>query len=97
MRDFDIKIEISRKRFLLISIFMSKSRKMRCPHCGFLDTIKKGKRAGYSRYYCKNCNSYFTDGGGFSVVVFKKSNQDNLHSYGCIPFVEYGHEFCVKE
>lgn len=40
---------------------MSKSRKMRCPHCGFLDTIKKGKRAGYSRYYCKNCNSYFTD------------------------------------
>ena len=21
---------------------MSKSRKMRCPHCGFLDTIKKG-------------------------------------------------------
>ena len=40
---------------------MSKSRKMRCPHCGFLDTIKKGKRAGYSRYYCQNCNSYFTD------------------------------------
>ena len=35
--------------------------------------------------------------GGGSVVVFKKSNQDNLHSYGCIPFVEYGHEFCVKE
>ena len=35
--------------------------------------------------------------GGFSVVVFKKSNQDNLHSYGFIPFVEYGHEFCVKE
>ena len=34
---------------------------------------------------------------GGSVVVFKKSNQDNLHSYGCIPFVEYGHEFCVKE
>ena len=32
---------------------MSKSRKMRCPHCDFLDTIKKGKQAGYSRYYCK--------------------------------------------
>ena len=43
------------------------------------------------------CNSYFTDGGFFPVLVFKKSNQDNLHSYGCIPFVEYGHEFCVKE
>ena len=43
------------------------------------------------------CNSYFTDGWFFPVVVFKKSNQDNLHSYGCIPFVEYGHEFCVKE
>ena len=35
--------------------------------------------------------------GGAPVVVFEKSNQDNLHSYGCIPFVEYGHEFCVKE
>lgn len=43
------------------------------------------------------CNSYFTDGWFFPVVVFKKSNQDNLHSYGCIPFAEYGHEFCVKE
>lgn len=40
---------------------MAKTRKIRCPHCGFLDTIKKGKRAGYSRYYCKNCESYFTD------------------------------------
>ena len=40
---------------------MAKPRKIRCPHCGFLDTIKKGKRAGYSRYYCKNCESYFTD------------------------------------
>lgn len=40
---------------------MAKKRKIRCPHCGFLDTIKKGKRAGYSRYFCKNCCSYFTD------------------------------------
>lgn len=40
---------------------MAKKRKIRCPHCGFLDTIKKGKRSGYSRYFCKNCSSYFTD------------------------------------
>lgn len=40
---------------------MVKRRKIRCPHCGFLDTIKKGKRKMYSRYFCKNCNSYFTD------------------------------------
>ncbi len=40
---------------------MSKSRRLRCPHCGFLDTIRKGSRGGYSRYYCKNCGSYFTD------------------------------------
>ena len=40
---------------------MAKRRKIRCPHCGFLDTIKKGKRDGYSRYFCKNCSSYFTD------------------------------------
>ena len=40
---------------------MSNKRKIRCPHCGFLYTIKKGKRAGYSRYFCKNCSSYFTD------------------------------------
>ena len=35
--------------------------------------------------------------GGVPLWFSKKSNQDNLHSYGCIPFVEYGHEFCVKE
>lgn len=40
---------------------MTQKRRKRCPHCGFLDTIKRGKRAGYSRYFCKNCNSYFTD------------------------------------
>lgn len=40
---------------------MVQNRKIRCPQCGFLDTIKKGKRNGYSRYFCKNCGSYFTD------------------------------------
>ena len=40
---------------------MSKKRKIRCPHCGFLETIKWGTRSGCSRYYCKNCGSYFTD------------------------------------
>ena len=40
---------------------MSQKRRKRCPHCGFLDTIKRGKRSGYSRYFCKNCSSYFTD------------------------------------
>ena len=40
---------------------MTQKRRKRCPQCGFLDTIKRGKRKGYSRYYCKNCNSYFTD------------------------------------
>lgn len=40
---------------------MVKKRKIRCPQCGFLDTIKKGKRDGYSRYFCNNCKSYFTD------------------------------------
>ena len=40
---------------------MANKRKIRYPHCGFLETIKKGKREGYSRYFCKNCSSYFTD------------------------------------
>ena len=40
---------------------MSKTRKKRCPYCGFLDTIKKGSRTGHTRYFCKNCKSYFTD------------------------------------
>lgn len=40
---------------------MSKKHPKRCPHCGFLDVIKKGKRAGHTRYYCKSCGSYFTD------------------------------------
>lgn len=40
---------------------MSKRHPQRCPHCGFLDVIKKGKRSGHTRYYCKTCGSYFTD------------------------------------
>lgn len=40
---------------------MSNKRKIRYPHCGFLETIKWGTRRGYIRYYCKNCHSYFTD------------------------------------
>ena len=40
---------------------MSKKRKIRCPHCGFLETIKWGTRSGSTRYYCKSCGSYFTD------------------------------------
>lgn len=40
---------------------MCSKRHLRCPHCGFLDTIKRSKRAGYSRYSCKSCGSYFTD------------------------------------
>lgn len=40
---------------------MVQKRKIRCPQCGFKDTIKKGKRNGNSRYFCKKCGSYFTD------------------------------------
>lgn len=32
---------------------MTQKRRKRCPHCGFLDTIKRGKRAGYSRYFVR--------------------------------------------
>ena len=51
------KIEVSRKRFLLISILV-KIRKIKCPHCGSFDTIKKGKREGSSRHFCKNRSRY---------------------------------------
>ncbi len=40
---------------------MTKKRRKRCPNCGFIDTINKGVRNGSVRYYCKHCNSYFTD------------------------------------
>lgn len=40
---------------------MAQKRKIRCPFCGYLDTIKKGSRGGHTRYYCKSCESYFTD------------------------------------
>lgn len=40
---------------------MSQTRRKRCPFCGFLDTIKWGKRNGHVRYFCKNCQSHFTD------------------------------------
>lgn len=38
---------------------MVKKRKIRCPHCGFLDTIKKGKREGYSRYFLQELRQLF--------------------------------------
>lgn len=39
---------------------MSKLRRLRCPHCGFLDTIRRGFRSGHYRYFCNNCHSSFT-------------------------------------
>ena len=40
--------------------FMAKTRRERCPNCGFLDVIKWGRRDGHQRYKCKNCGSLFT-------------------------------------
>lgn len=34
-----------------------------CPHCESPDVIKKGKRNGYQRYLCKDCNRKFDDTG----------------------------------
>ncbi|WP_416989090.1 transposase-like zinc-binding domain-containing protein [Alistipes dispar] len=42
-------------------VVISIKTKKRCPHCGFLETIKWDARNGCSRYYCKSCGSYFTD------------------------------------
>lgn len=39
---------------------MPKTRRERCPQCGFLDVVKWGKRDGHQRYKCKNCGSLFT-------------------------------------
>ena len=39
---------------------MPKTRRERCPQCGFLEVIKWGKRDGHQRYKCKNCGSLFT-------------------------------------
>lgn len=39
---------------------MAKTIRKRCPHCGFLSTIKWGKQNGHQRYKCKNCDSLFT-------------------------------------
>lgn len=39
---------------------MTKTRKTRCPYCGFLDVIKWGKQSGHQRYKCKNCKVLFT-------------------------------------
>ena len=39
---------------------MPKTRRVRCPYCGFLDVIKWGKQCGHQRYKCKNCDSFFT-------------------------------------
>ena len=39
---------------------MVNSTKFVVRYAVFLDTIKKGKRDGYYRYFCKNCKNYFT-------------------------------------
>ena len=39
---------------------MAKTRRERCPHCGFLEVIKWGRRTNHQRYKCKNCGSLFT-------------------------------------
>jgi transposase-like protein len=39
---------------------MVQNRRIRCPECGYLGAIKNGRKLGHQRYYCKNCNSYFT-------------------------------------
>lgn len=43
---------------------MPKTRRVRCPYCGFLDVIKWGKQCGYQRYKCKNCDILFIDDAG---------------------------------
>ena len=40
--------------------FMQKTRRKRCPECGFLSTQKWGKRNGHQRYKCSNCGVVFT-------------------------------------
>lgn len=40
--------------------FMAKTRRERCPHCGFLEVIKWGHQCGHQRYKCKNSGSLFT-------------------------------------
>lgn len=40
--------------------FMVRNRRQRCPLCGFFECVKNGRQNGHQRYYCKNCESYFT-------------------------------------
>ena len=48
------------KSFSSKLFFMAKTRRERCPHCGFLEVIKWGRQCGHQRYKCKNCGSLFT-------------------------------------
>ena len=84
---------------------MVQKRKIRCPQCDFLGTIKKGKRNGYSRYFCKNCGSYFTDRRPniseknmfvwFRRWVREKQRQENLILASIINLKKrhFGHHF----
>ena len=44
---------------------------MKCNHCNQSNTIKKGKRKGIQRYYCRNCNTYFQE-----EYIYKAYNQN---------------------
>ena len=48
------------KSFHQSYFFMEKTRRERCPYCGFLDVIKWGRRANHQRYKCKKHGSLFT-------------------------------------
>lgn len=39
---------------------MAAPKRKRCPHCGYLETIKWGRQRGHQRYKCKNCGICFT-------------------------------------
>ncbi len=39
---------------------MQKTRRKRCPECGFLSTQKWGKQSSHQRYKCNNCGVVFT-------------------------------------
>ncbi len=39
---------------------MSRSPRVGCPHCVFLDVVKNGRQNNHQRFKCKNRLSYFT-------------------------------------
>ncbi|GFZ94779.1 hypothetical protein GCM10011531_28100 [Aquaticitalea lipolytica] len=51
---------------------------MNCKNCNKCNCIKRGKRNGIQRYFCKSCNSYFQE--AYSYIAYQETTNTLIKS-----------------